>query len=263
MSAKLNLSGHLLDQGRRLAAQGRHADALRLFQRLACAEQHLRSRYYEKVQVDIARLHWAEGKHRTARRRAQIALACNAHNPEYHHLLAQLHDDDENGDPALAAEHFRHAILLNPENALYYRDFGLFLLSAGTVRQGLRYLHRAVRLEPGNLEYLANLVEAMMELGMLSAAERRLRLARFLHPHNQRLADLQDRAAFLRARQKQEKEAMQRSRWSAEPMILKFKRPKKPRPNQATASDGTIVRLDDPQVLPPAHEPPAKKRRRI
>lgn len=263
MSAKLSLSQHLLTQGRRFASLGRFPEALRLFDRLVRSERSPSQRS-EEAQIETAEIARARGDYHRARRHVQIALARNPHNAAYHFLLAQLHDEDDDGDMALAETHYANAIALDPENADYVCDFGRFLLSVGCERSGLKHLERAIAMEPGNVDYLTTLAEAFAELDELSAAERLVRLARFGRQHDRRLLDLQERISFLTTRKAQKgSTAMPKTRWTGEPIILKFKRSRKPQPPRRFESETGVIRFDGPEELPAAHEPlPAKKRKR-
>jgi Flp pilus assembly protein TadD len=76
-------------------------------------------------------------------------------------------------DAALA----RHALEVDPDNAVAHDVLGWTLFRQGQVKDGLAHLKRALELEPGDPDARRNAARALLQLGRLDEAESAFRMA--------------------------------------------------------------------------------------
>ena len=153
MSKTLNLTDQLLSRGRFLQEIGRTHDAARLLGRLAGLRE-LPAAAAEETQARLAELNIRQRHFAQARRHLAAALTHNTKNARYHYLMAVAHDQDENGDPQTALDHFRQALRLDADQPRYLGDFGILALCLGHNEEGLAALRRGVeKIGKGDLNY--------------------------------------------------------------------------------------------------------------
>ncbi|MBN1808906.1 MAG: tetratricopeptide repeat protein [Planctomycetes bacterium] len=68
------------------------------------------------------------------------------------------------GDLGEAAKHYREAFTLNPYNDLALMSYGVALAQLGDLRKGIRWVEKALRVNPGNERARNNLAAMKNEL---------------------------------------------------------------------------------------------------
>src|SRR5438552_18523059 len=121
MSRTLNLSEHLLAQGRNYHTLGADHLALRTLARLARLRD-LPEHVAQETHNRLGELLLKQGKFARARRHLAAALAHDPGNATYHHLMAIALEEDRRGNRDLALEHYRRSVELEPEDAVYHCD---------------------------------------------------------------------------------------------------------------------------------------------
>ena len=104
---------------------------------------------------------------------------------------------DEQGQPAVAREHYKAAFVLNPQDFLACLNLGNLAARQGDWATALRFYQRAAALEPRSDDAESNQGGVYLALGDLAQAEAHLERALALNPQN--LPALQNQA-LLRAR---------------------------------------------------------------
>jgi Tfp pilus assembly protein PilF len=162
MSRTLNLCTHLLTQGRNYHTLGADSLAQRTLTRLARLRD-LPAPVAEEAQGRLAELMLKQGKFAQARRHLAAALSHDPKHAPYHHLMAIALEEDRRGNRDLCLEHYRRCVELDPENAGYLCDAGLFALRHGAVDEGLSYLRRAVELAADDAELIGEVVRGLQD----------------------------------------------------------------------------------------------------
>src|SRR5437868_9570853 len=139
MSRTLNLTDRLLERGRFLQEIGRTHDALRVLGRLAGLHE-LPAPAAEETQARLAEMHLRQYKFAQARRHLTAALGHSPDSAHYHYLLAIAHDQDEEGDPQSAYEHFKRSLEIEPDQTRCLGEFGILALCLGHNEEGLKAL---------------------------------------------------------------------------------------------------------------------------
>ena len=255
MSRTLNLTERLLERGRFLQEMGLTHDALGIFGRLA-GLRGLPAATAEETQIRLAEMHLRQDKFAQARRHLTAALAHNPNNARYHYLIALAHDQDDQGDPQSALEHFRQSLALEPDQPRCLGEFGILALCLGHNGEGLAALRRGVALAPDDPDAVAKLVEGLCLAEQPEEARLALRAALFRNPRSQGFRKLWNDFQWeqLYEEQQAEREA-KRSSWDEEEksMLLPFTRPE---PGTLPAPSGRKrVRRDGPSAPLPPHTP--------
>ncbi|TMQ34502.1 MAG: tetratricopeptide repeat protein [Planctomycetota bacterium] len=255
MSKTLNLTDQLLSRGRFLQEIGRTHDAARLLGRLAGLRE-LPAAAAEETQARLAELNIRQRHFPQARRHLAAALTHNTKNARYHYLMAVAHDQDENGDPQTALDHFRQALRLDADQPRYLGDFGILALCLGHNEEGLAALRRGVDLAPDDPEAVGKLVEGLCLAEQPAEARLALRSALFRNPRHAGFRKLWNDFQFEQLCEEQEaarRRQQNRLDDEEEPVFLPFSR---------TAAEAVPVkpsrrriRHDGPSTPTPPHTP--------
>lgn len=120
-----------------------------------------------------------KGEFQSARQHVKAALASDPDDAALHHMLGNLHDEDETGNPHRALKHLRQAVKLAPHSSECHRALGEFLFQNQRTKRGLEHLKTAVELEPDNLDHLRNFIQALVEEGKEAEARKKLQEIQF------------------------------------------------------------------------------------
>ena len=255
MSKTLNLSEHLLERGRFLQGLGRTHDAMRVFGRLA-GQRDLPAPVAEETQIRLAEMRLRQNDFAQARRHLVAALVRNPKNARYHYLLALAHDQDEQGDPRSALNHFRQSLALDPQQPRCLGDFGILCLCLGNNEEGLQALRRGVDLAPDDPDTVGKLVEGLCLAEQPEEARLALRAALFRNPKHQGFRKLWNDFQWEQLYEEQEAEretARAALDEHEEPMTLPFQRPAPG--DAALAPVRKRIRRDAPSPPSPPHTP--------
>jgi Flp pilus assembly protein TadD len=243
-SPTLGFVDHLLCRGRHLQQLGRNLDALRILARLAgCRE--LPPAVAEEAQSRLGELQLRRKKYARARRHLSAALRYAPDNARYHFLLARALDNDRDGDPARAAEHYRTSLALDHSQTDCLCAYGELALRLSRTEEGLECLRAAARLAPDDPKVLAQVVAGLRTADRSDEARGLLLAARFRHPRDGRYRRLYDDFQFHAARREQCAARARQAFGDDGPVLLPFVRP----PREETAprpTDGRIIRADTP-----------------
>lgn len=257
VSKTLPLAEQALALGQHYLRQGRDLEALDILGKLARLG-HIDPAISEQAQVHLAEIHLRRRDFKQARRHLNVALASQPDNAAYHHLMAMAVEDDPDADPRRAVLHYRKAVELEPENAEYRSDYGLFIIDFGKPREGIRQLEKAVKLAPEDGQFAQQLTLALAGEGQFDKARRVALHALFRNPDDSRLRRLWYDLRFQEARFDQQRCKLKAK--NAEVVLLPFE-PKPPKqPATIKMEDGTILRLDPP--APPKPPTPQRQKRR-
>jgi DNA-binding winged helix-turn-helix (wHTH) protein/Flp pilus assembly protein TadD len=126
----------------------------------------------------------------------QAATRALALNPKLTQALLALAvvQSELHWDWVRAESTYRHALELDPSNALAHEWFGSFLALTGRVDEGLSHARRAVTLAQGKVSTLRNLGEILLYNGNCEQAATTLRNALEIRPGNEWVRDLLTRA---------------------------------------------------------------------
>src|SRR5262249_35485974 len=143
MKPTLNLIDQLLVMSRRYQDMGQSRDALRVLTSLS-GFRELPSEAAEEAQVRLAELNLKRRKYGRARRHLAIALRFRPDCARYHFLMAGALRAEDRGNLEKAAEHYRRAVELDPEQVEYLTEYGLAAVRLGRTEEGLASLRQAV-----------------------------------------------------------------------------------------------------------------------
>jgi Tfp pilus assembly protein PilF len=249
MSTTLNLVDRLLARGRNFQALGRDFDAHHILSRLADFRD-LPADVAEETQARLAELCLRRKRHKKARRHLTAALRHQPDNARYHYLMATAVEADKKADPERAAEHFRRALELDPEQPKCLGDYGLVAIRLGQSEEGLQCLRRAVEVAPDDPDVLQRLVKGLCLANRPDEARTTLRIALFTHPRDRRFRNLWDRFQFDQLRQEQEAARLSGPAGTDEdvPVLLPFVRVE-----EGSSRKARRIRRDGPSSLPSPH----------
>jgi tetratricopeptide (TPR) repeat protein len=252
MSMTLNLADRLLAMGRNLQELGRTEDAVGLLDQLEGFCQ-LPADVAEETQARLAEIALERRQYRKARRHLTAALVYRPDSAHYHYLIAVALENDEQGDRHRAADHYRKALQLQPDQPDWLGDFGLLALRLGQAEEGLRCLRRAVELAPDDPEAVGRLAEGLQDEGRQQEARRALQAALFRNPGDRRFRRLWDDFQFEALRRQQERDRREARLGGAEdrPTLLPFVRLETGRPPHGVSRK--IIRRDPPSPPAPPH----------
>jgi tetratricopeptide (TPR) repeat protein len=257
MSRTLNLTDRLLERGRFLQEIGRTHDAARILGRLAGLRE-LPAPAAEETQARLAEMHLRQYKFAQARRHLTAALAHSPDDARYHYLLGIAHDQDEEGDPQSAFEHFRRSLEIDPDQPRCLGEFGILALCLGHNEEGLKALRRGVDLAPDDPDTVGKLVEGLCLAEQPEEARLALRAALFRNPRHQGFRKLWNDFQWeqLHEQQEAERQARQAARDDEEeaPAVLPFVRPE-PGSVPAAQQRRKRIRHDGPSAPVPPHSP--------
>src|SRR5207249_11178670 len=161
---------------------------------------------------------------------------------------------DENGSDLRALEHYRMSLQLDADQPECLRETGMLALRLGRVREGLKWLRRAMEIAPDDPQVVACLVEGLQDIGRAEEARLTLRAALFRNPHDGRFRKLWNDFHFHELRDKQE--SRRQARYDADldketPILLPFLRPV----SEPIQTGSKRVRRDPAAPLPAPHLP--------
>lgn len=259
MSRTLKLVDRLLARGRHYQDLGCEHDAFLLLRRLA-GFRELPAAVAEETQARLADIQMRRQKYFSARRHLTAALVHRPDCPRYHYQMALALDTDTRGDLERAAEHYRHALRLDPDQPRCLADFGLLALRLDRTAEGLAALRRAAELAADDPVVVGKLLDGLWQADHPEEARQALRAALFRNPRDGRFRKLWSDFHFRQLREHQEAARRRRTADAdAEgPMLLPFLRPVPSSPTTPVARK--ILRRDAPTALPPPHLPrPARR----
>jgi Tfp pilus assembly protein PilF len=244
MSMTLNLVDRLLDRARNLRRHGQNEASARVFSRLT-GLRDLPADIAEEAHVGLAEIRLEQEQHKQARRHLAAAIAHEPGCAHYHYLMAVAVEDDPHADPKRAGVHYRRSLALDPDEATYQCDYGLFALRHGNRRAGLAALRRAAAAAGDDPEMLGRVAAALREADRADEARSLLRAALFRNPRDRRFRDLWERHQFDMIHAAQQ-ECSQR--WSVNapaPVLLPFRLPKK----RVRRVGDKLIRTDGPETI--------------
>jgi tetratricopeptide (TPR) repeat protein len=221
MSRMLNLAEALLGRGRTHQQLGRVHDAFAILSRLSRFRE-LPQSVAEETQARLGEIQLKRKKFGRACRHLQTALNHDPENSRYHHLLAGALREQDPDQWERAAEHYRRALELNPDQVESLVELGLLSVRNGHADEGIAHLRRAAELQQDDPEVLGKLVKGLRWTGRSAEARGALRAAMFRHPHDRRFQQLWSDFQFRMLRRQQRDQASKRSGSNTEPVLLPF-----------------------------------------
>jgi tetratricopeptide (TPR) repeat protein len=255
-SRTLGLVDHLLSRGRYFQQLGRTHDALRILGQLA-GFRELPAEVAEEAQFRLGELQLRRKKHARARRHLAAALRHAPDNPRYHFLLARTLDNDR-GDLARAAEHYRSSLALDHSQTDCLCAYGDLALRLGRTEEALECLRAAARLAPDDLKVLSQVVAGLRKTGLADEARGLLLAARFRNPRDGRYRRLWNDFQFDAARREQDARGGRAFAGDDGPVLLPFLRPVRPDTTPRPPVAGKIIRADAPAAPGPHLGQPAR-----
>jgi Tfp pilus assembly protein PilF len=242
MKATLNLVDHVLAMGRRYQELGRHRDAVRLYTRL-CGFRDLPGDAAEETQVRLAEIHLKRRRFLKARRHLTAALRHRPDSARYHYLMAAALQADDHGDLDRAAEHYRKAVELDPQNPRCLAEYGLLLVRQRQADEGLARLRQAADLAPEDAGVVGKLAKGLRLAGRGNEARGELRAALFRNPKAPRFRKLWAEYQLDALRRREAVRAGRRTSPEEGPVLLPFVRV----PSAAPPADvqPTVLRTDE------------------
>jgi tetratricopeptide (TPR) repeat protein len=251
MSTTLNLFEQLLARGRTLHALGLNHEATRVFGRLT-AMRTLPPEVAEEAQKALGELRLRRGQFQKARRHLAAAIAANPFRAGYHFLMATAVAEDDAAAPERALEHLRQAVELEPANADYWCELGLYALEIQESDEGLRALRRAAELEPNNPDVLARVAGGLRAAHEVDEARSLLRAAQFRNARDRRFQRLWNDFQFQVVHHEQQRRRQEEAPLEGEPVLLPFVPVPKAEP---TSRGRRVVRTDRPSSPGGPHMP--------
>jgi tetratricopeptide (TPR) repeat protein len=221
MSTTLNLFEQLLARGRKLHALGLNREATGLFERLT-GMRLLPPEIAEEAQMTLGELRLRRGQFQKARRHLAAAIANNPFRAGYHFLMATAVAEDDAAAPERALEHLRQAVELEPANADYWCELGLYALEVQEIEEGMRALRRAAELEPNNPDVLARVAGGLRNINEIDEARSLLRAARFRNPRDRRFHRLWNDFQFQVVHYEQQARRQEETPVEDGPVLLPF-----------------------------------------
>ena len=258
MGTNLSMAERLLAEGQHLRKSGLYPKAIKTLKTVVHFD--LPASLAVEAHCALAEAYEATGRFFKARRHLHIALTLAPRTAELHYRLAVLWETDEtDGDLQRAARHYAKALKLDPEDAVYCRDFGLCLVTLGKNRTGLARLRQAYDLDPDDLDTLRALALHLVDMDRDLEARRVLAAAAFRHKGSPAYQQVHRLVGFAMARRQQDASRQAVRLTSHEPpKILPFLAPVRPAADRLPR--GTILRLDGPQTSSPHVPRPARYR---
>jgi Flp pilus assembly protein TadD len=251
-SRTLGFVDHLLCRGRHFQQLGRTHDALRIFTRLAGLRE-LPAAVAEEAQYRLGELQLRHKKTARARRHLAAALRYAPDNPRYHFLLAQAFDDDRDGEPVRAADHYRDSLAQDSAQPDVLCAYGSLALRLNRTEEALECLRAAAKLAPDDAGILGKVAAGLRTAGHADEARSLLLSARFRHPRDRLYERLWNDYQFHAARRAQADARADGADDRDGPVLLPFVRPE-PAPAPRPTVAGRIIRADGPTAGAPPHQ---------
>ena len=137
----------------------------------------------ESARVALAEIYVRSQKIELAEYHINKALAVSPGEPDLHRRLGQLYGYQ--GDFPAAAKQFLRAVELEPHHPEYLHLLGWATFMVGDQKQGRKLMEESYNLDEANVPLLSDLALACSELGDTSAALKYLDRAIELDPKNQ------------------------------------------------------------------------------
>jgi len=250
MSRTLNLVENLLTLGRDRQNVGRLADAFTIYARLA-RFRDLPADVAKETQVRLAEIQIHRRKYERARRHLAIALTFQPDSAYFHRLLGDTLSAQGEANWERAAEHYRRALALDPEQVECLTAWGLLAIRMGLAEEGLDCLRKAVQLREDDPQVLGQLVKGLRQVGQIDEARAQLRAAMFRRPRDRRFRKLYTDFQFQQLRAEQRQARWKNARDEEGPVLLSFTEAAATR--QTTAGTGKVLRLDPAAGLNTPH----------
>ncbi len=253
MMPTLNLVDRVLAMGRRYQDAGRHRDAVTVLTQLSHF-RYLPADAAEEVQARLAEIHLKRRRYKHARRHLTVALRYQPDNARYHYLLATALQSEDGGDTQRAAEHYCRALALDPGHINCLADYGLLLLRLGQTEEGLSRLREAVERAADDVEVLGKLVKGLRLAGRTEEARSVLQVALFRHARSPRLRKLWNEYRFHQAHRRHDSQRMDSDDGETvtdHPVLLPFVRVVNESP--AGSDCPTVVRCDEISAVASTH----------
>jgi tetratricopeptide (TPR) repeat protein len=202
MSKTLLLIGAGWDSVRSMAAHGQHMDILNRLRSLLARPDLPASVACEAHRMAGELLVQAE-QYREARLHLRTAAAIEPSHAQTFYLWGLAFERDPLGCDLQAAKKFGSASKLAPEDPRYRAAFGRAAVRSDRKKRGIRELHIAASLAPGDVAVIRVVTEGLLEAGQLKMAGRVLNRARFLSfesSKDRELLALMERVRFESAR---------------------------------------------------------------
>ncbi len=217
----INLCDHLLNHGRKLMDRGQFREARVILNRLL-GFPNADSCFREQAHLLLAEIHLDAQHYRKARRHLAVVLAINPEHAEAYYQMGLAIDLDPQEDPARALPAFRHAIRLNPEEALYWSGYAQSNLRVGKDDLAVRAFRRAAKLGAYDVFLLEEVIEGLCTLNRWNLAEQLLLQARFRMIHSPAIKRLWESFQFQRIHHQQRSSRRTESLAAGEAIVLKF-----------------------------------------
>lgn len=246
MSRTLNLVDILLTTGRHLVLMGRLTEAITPLTKLAQFRK-LPRHVLEELNSLLGDIYLQKRDFIKARRHLTAALAANPREADHHYRMAIAIDEDKDADRERAEFHYNRAVELEPEQAIYWADFGSYLFSVGKAKQALRAIRRAYARGINDAEIVGQVAGILRNEGHEAEATTKLRAALFQNHGDQRFRQLWQQHQFQLIYLAQERKRDAKMRDDVEPVILPFQ------PAPATGKyielGNKTIRIDPPESL--------------
>jgi tetratricopeptide (TPR) repeat protein len=241
----LNLAEGLLWMGRTQQQLGRTRDALTILSRLTRFRE-LPPGVAEETQARLGEIQLQRKRFRRAGRHFTVALRYDPDNARYHQLLAASLRDQGKEQYERAAEHYRRALELNPEQVESLTGLGLLYLRMGKTDEGIAQLRKAVDHRANEPEVLAKLVKGLRWAGRSEEARQALRVGLFRNPRDRRFQQLWADFQFHQLRREQLRRRQKKgSRNQEGPVLLPFQAQER-----STSGCGTAITPSSSTSLP-------------
>ena len=221
MSKTLNLADCLLTTARNLAHVGRNQSARDLLTRLV-RFRDLPATIAEPAHLLLADLHHKNENYRKARRHLTVALGYDGNKAASYFQMAGFIEADPDVQPERARPYYRRALKLDPKNAAYWADYGIYLMSLGERRTGAKALCRAARLAEHDADLLGRIATSLRQEGLYELARRLLWTALFRNRGDRRFTALWQQHRFQMLCEKQRRSRRTQETIVVRPTLLPF-----------------------------------------
>lgn len=257
MSKTLNLVDDLLYRARHCHDLGLHDRAKKHFEQLA-EFRRLPSDVAEETQARLSELCRAEGDAFKERQHLACALAQRPNNADYHFRMAEAYRNDDEAPLEKALPYLRAAVRIEPDNPRYLAELGTVSMQLEQTAQGLRLLKKAYDLAGDDLHVVEQYATALVDDDQADAARDLLKTAMFRNSGDRRFRELYRDFQFRAIADDQESKKSIAFPDDA-PVILRFVRSKTKA--RRFAVDGQVLRMDGAEPRSgPTRRTPSRKR---
>jgi tetratricopeptide (TPR) repeat protein len=125
-----------------------------------------------------------------AEQSARKALALDADNPDYHHLLGRMLEESDSDQ---AGEHFSQAARLSPNDPRKVLSFGKSIADRKDHEQGVRLIESAYAHAPDDPDVVESVMDGLLDHGRIDEAELVVTQALYRHIDDRRFRLIRDR----------------------------------------------------------------------